>query len=458
MDEDNTIHHHISIRVPSTIRKRKKDYNHVKKSITKKLYKLKNEQKVKQLNPKIIGYFGRCFGCCLKQNEGDKLSIKNGLLSIVSHSFGDHSKCSEWCRYKRDPGLFLFRSFPSGNPLTDPRLKEELSKIFAEYTKSDILERLACFSSTQANERFNQLVSTKSPKAGNYSGSPSNERFNQLVSTKSPKAGNYSGSASLSFRVAASVNQKNEGYGYPENVSVRLGITAKGVLQKYVQVRNLKTKTDKQRKQTKSFRKRSAAKRLSSLMRKDQKCRKEGTTYERNVGLKTLTETVRDNSMDSYSFSEEDIRASQPSFTRTEIEEVIAFVTLSKTRPTLYGELENTSEPTSKIIFDFETSELSPDPCEVCQISAVVSSGHSLKKFNCYVLLEGTISHQASQVHGLQITFSEGKRSLAKNGEVVNSVTIYKAVEEFLAFIKREVDASDNCPVLLIAHNGGKMT
>ena len=69
---------------------------------------------------------------------------------------------------------------------------------------------------------------------------------------------------------------------------------------------------------------------------------------------------------------------------------------------------------------------------------------------------EGTISHQASQVHGLKITFSAGKRSLSKNGEIVNSVTVYKAVKEFLAFIKREVDASDNCPVLLISHNGEK--
>ena len=93
---------------------------------------------------------------------------------------------------------------------------------------------------------------------------------------------------------------------------------------------------------------------------------------------------------------------------------------------------------------------------EVCQISAVFSSGHSLEKFNRYVLPEGTISHQASQVHGLRITFSEGKHSLAKNGEVVNSVTFYKAVEEFLPFLKREVDASDNCPALLIAHNGEK--
>ena len=90
-------------------------------------------------------------------------------------------------------------------------LKEELSKTFAEYTKSEILERLACFSS-QANESFNQLVSTKSPEARHYSGS-----------------------AGLSFRVAASVNQKNEGYGHLENVSMRLGITAKGVLQKYIQ-------------------------------------------------------------------------------------------------------------------------------------------------------------------------------------------------------------------------------
>ena len=61
----------------------------------------------------------------------------------------------------------------------------------------------------------------------------------------------------------------------------------------------------------------------------------------------------------------------------------------------LCGELENTSEQVSKIIFDFETSELSPDTSEVCQISAVVSSGHSLEKFNRYVMPEGTIIHQA---------------------------------------------------------------
>ena len=101
-------------------------------------------------------------------------------------------------------------------------------------------------------------------------------------------------------------------------------------------------------------------------MREDQKCRKEGITYETNVGLKTLTETVRDNCTDSYPFSEEGIRVSLPSFTRTEVEEVSAFVALSNTRPTLY--------------------ELSPDTCEVCQISAVFSSGHSLEKFNRYVL------------------------------------------------------------------------
>ena len=86
-DEDSTIHHHISIRVPSTIRKRKTDYNHVKKSITKKLYKLRNEQKVKQLNPKIIGYFGRCFGYCLKQNKGDKLAIKKWVAVNCSPLF-----------------------------------------------------------------------------------------------------------------------------------------------------------------------------------------------------------------------------------------------------------------------------------------------------------------------------------------------------------------------------------
>ena len=113
----------------------------------------------------------------------------------------------------------MFMLFPSGKPLTDPRLKEELSKNICRVHQEEILERQACFSSTQANESFNQLVSTKSAKARHYSGR-----------------------ASLSFRVAASVNQNNEGYGYLETVSMRLGITAKGVLQKYVKVRNFEDK------------------------------------------------------------------------------------------------------------------------------------------------------------------------------------------------------------------------
>ena len=198
---------------------------------------------------------------------------------------------------------------------------------------------------------------------------------------------------------------------------MRLGITAKGVLPRCVQLRNLKTKTDKQRKQAKSFKKRRVAKCLSSLIRGDQKWGKGGITYETNVGLKTLTEAVRDNCTDSYPSSQEDIRALPLSFTRTEIEESSAFVTLSKARPTLHAELENTSVPVSKIIFDFQTSQLSPDTYEVCQISVVVSSGHSLEKFNRYVLPEGTISHQASQVHGLKITFLRVNALLPRMGK-----------------------------------------
>ena len=154
-------------------------------------------------------------------------------------------------------------------------------------------------------------------------------------------------------------------------------------------------------------------------MRENQKCRKEGITYETNIGLRLSLRLSEITPRTVIHFLR---RILELRLIDREIRRLCN--TTLKTRPTLYGELENTSKPVSKIIFDFETSERSPDTCEVRQISALVSSGHSLEKSNRYVLPEGAISHQASQVHGLKITFSEGKGSHANNGEVVNSVTI----------------------------------
>ena len=53
-------------------------------------------------------------------------------------------------------------SFPSGKPLTNEALKEELLVLVSKHTcRSDAITELG---STQANERLNQIASSKAPK------------------------------------------------------------------------------------------------------------------------------------------------------------------------------------------------------------------------------------------------------------------------------------------------------
>ena len=104
-----------------------------------------------------------------------------------------------------------------------------------------------------------------------------------MVSYKCPKARHYSGSKSISYRVAATVYQKNEGYTYLENIASRLGIASRGVLKKYVKFRNRKAQKNYLVKLSR------LTKGISSLMHEDRKVSKEGKTYESDMGLKTST-------------------------------------------------------------------------------------------------------------------------------------------------------------------------
>ena len=108
-----------------------------------------------------------------------------------------------------------------------------------------------------------------------------------MVSYKCPKARHYSGSKSISYRVAATVCQKNEGYTYLENIASRLRIASRGVLKKYVKFRNRKAQQEKVRKSPRAVKLSRLTKRISSLMHEERKVSKEGKTYESDMGLTT---------------------------------------------------------------------------------------------------------------------------------------------------------------------------
>ena len=253
-DEDSSTHAKCATEIPSNTRRRKTDVNHCKKSITKRLYILKKERCFLELNPKSISYFGRCFAYSIRQNKGNESKIRKAIEAIVPHAYGDHNKCnSDWCRYLRNPETFIYRRLPAGKPLRNPSLKIELEKILGSFLSNEMIEKLVPCTSTQANESFNSMVSYKCPKARHYSGSKS-----------------------ISYRVAATVCQKNEGYTYLGNIASRLGIASRGVLKKYVKFRNRKAQQEKVRKSLRAVKLSRLTKRISSLMHEDRKLSKEG--------------------------------------------------------------------------------------------------------------------------------------------------------------------------------------
>lgn len=113
--------------------------------------------------------------------------MKKNLLAIPHHLFGDHQQCEiSWCRFLQSPNTYVPKNLPFGKYLQNEDLFNSLLKVFTQY--SEIAQKLSSLESTQINENFNQLVSTKNPK----------NKF-------------YSSSESKSHRVAAAVCQKKHG-------------------------------------------------------------------------------------------------------------------------------------------------------------------------------------------------------------------------------------------------------
>ena len=190
-DEDTTTISRLRATVDKQITKLS-DKNHVKKLLGNSLYSIKKDHK--SLTIKVIQYLQKCFAQTLSKGKGDSETIAKNVTAMGYHPFGDHSHCSEdWCTFLKNPQA-KFKYLPHGRPLTDVRLQSALQDIFTSYAASS--DKLASLGSTQANESFNKIVSSKAPKSNHYSSS-----------------------RSLMHRVAASVAQKNEGQKYILDVS-----------------------------------------------------------------------------------------------------------------------------------------------------------------------------------------------------------------------------------------------
>lgn len=190
MDDDATTIAKIRREVDSSVEKCS-DRNHTVKNFTNTLYALQKDKIIqKSLSSTTISHIKKCFTYALSSNRNNPIGMKKNLLAIPHHLFGDHQQCEiSWCRFLQSPNTYVPKNLPFGKYLQNEDLFNSLLKVFTQY--SEIAQKLSSLESTQINENFNQLVSTKNPK----------NKF-------------YSSSESTSHRVAAAVCQKNMGEEY----------------------------------------------------------------------------------------------------------------------------------------------------------------------------------------------------------------------------------------------------
>ncbi|KAK3084373.1 hypothetical protein FSP39_012413 [Pinctada imbricata] len=180
-DNDSTTTSRLQAVFPSI--EKKDDANHTKKSITSKLYKLSQKHKsLKQ--PNVISYIGKCFMYAIKESQSKNPDrLKSSLDVIVPHLYGDHSLCAKesvnWCSFLKNTSQARYRSLPGGKPLTCLSLQTDLISIVQNL--KDRATSLVNLGSTQANENFNFIVSTKAPKQ-NVGLSP--DEFTMTTATK----------------------------------------------------------------------------------------------------------------------------------------------------------------------------------------------------------------------------------------------------------------------------------
>ena len=84
------------------------------------------------------------------------------------------------------------------------------------------------------------------------------------------------------------------------------------------------------------------------------------------------------------------------------------------------------------IIYDIETNT-SGKTAEICQLSAVDQSG--LHCFNDYILPLRDVDIHATRVNGLSVRTVRGVRTLFKNNQPVETVSLGKSLENFLTYL-----------------------
>ncbi|XP_078377789.1 uncharacterized protein LOC144660943 [Oculina patagonica] len=259
-DDDSTTESRLKTLVNYPIEKWS-DINHVSHALGSRLYAAKG--KVKGLTPTVIGYIQKCFSYCIKQNNGNPKSLQEGLSNIVSHAFGEHNKCKDWCSYQKDPENYTHSELPGGKDLNGDDLRACIEDALQPFLSMEAAEKMAPAGSSQRNECVNSVIGSKVPKIRHYGGSESSD-----------------------YRTAAGVAQFKEGHSYVAKAAKKMGVVKTRPAKSYVRKMDKKRAKEAKRKSSRVFKRA----RRDSQKKKSQKTvsieKHEGVTYESGIGFR----------------------------------------------------------------------------------------------------------------------------------------------------------------------------
>ena len=159
MDDDSTTLAGLQKVSPNSVIKWS-DKIHSSKNFKKSLYALK-------LSKPLIVHFSSNFYAAIEENKGDVEGLSSALKAIVRHAFGEHN----YCLFHEEKENYHYKNLPNNTPLQNEQLKISLNDLISKYTNN--AEKLAPAASTQANESFNNTMSSFCPRNKHYSNSES---------------------------------------------------------------------------------------------------------------------------------------------------------------------------------------------------------------------------------------------------------------------------------------------
>ncbi|XP_043279308.1 uncharacterized protein [Venturia canescens] len=236
-----------------------------------------------------------------------------------------------------------------------------------------------------------------------------NESFNSIVASKHPKKEFYGASESMPFRVAAAVCQENYGTSYILKVYEKLCLSPGKNTEPFRHVKDAERAKNAIKRRSIAFKQqRLFSKKKRSAQNVSAK-KQEGITYKSEYAMSAGTQFFFDQLVQSHQKNVAD---------------------------------NDDDDDSTLILFDLETSDLSRNTAEICQIAA----RHDENEFNVYMVPK-SIAPEATNVTGLHVENND----LFLHNVLLPTLPPRVAFDKFMSFLR-----SVQNRVILVAHNGLK--